>query len=49
MPGKKIPLLITYLKKELIRTMGESIRDIILFGSHTENKAHKDSDNGLYV
>ena len=49
MPGKEIPLMITYLKKELKRTLGESIRDIILFGSQAENKAHKDSDFDVLI
>jgi hypothetical protein len=49
MPGKGIPLLITYLKKELKRALGESIRDIILFGSQAENKAHQDGENSQAI
>ena len=49
MPEKKIPLLITHLKKELKRSLGKSIRNIILFGSQAENKAHIDSDFDVLI
>ncbi len=49
MTEKKIPSLIKHLKEELKRTLGESLENVILFGSRAERKAHNESDFDVLI
>jgi len=49
MPEEKIPSLITYLKTELKKLLGENLKDVILFGSRAGKKANKKSDFDILI
>lgn len=46
---EKIIQLVNRIKNHLIKTYGEKIKDVILYGSHVRGEATKDSDIDILV